>query len=306
MVKVARIHRGVKMDLVTKRTKLKEFDEKKSKELAKRFHIKADEMEYISKGFVELDGMEIQDGERAVIKYVSTISVDRDGDIVLPKGVILDDFQKNPVVLYGHNYGGLPIGRDLWIKPTEKGLLAKQTYYNHQLADDVYNIHKDGGGLASSIGFIPIKAVHKSDKKAWDDVVGQVKKEYGVEDKAFDGANTIFTKTYLLEHSDVPVPSNPDALTLAVKSGFTFHSKDVEHDIFPKEVGDQGETIKALEERIDDLEKRAKFNLFCIEKMNERPEEDKPKGITPERAGELIGKALEKITNKIDIKRGLV
>ena len=300
------------MDLITKRLKFKDCNSDKANELAKRFHIKADEMEYVSKGFAELDGMEIKEGERAVIKYVSTISVDRDGEIILPDGWLLDEFEKTKLFLYGHNYGGkgqLPIGRDLWIKTNEKGLLAKQSYANHQMANDVYNMHKDGFPLPASVGFIPIKWVDKTNKKEWDKVVGQVKTKYFLDDDAFKGANRIYTKQCLLEHSDVPVACNSDALTLAVKSGdFVFQSKDVENDLFPEEplekitveISDELlNMFKTLEDRIKQLEVKDAIATVDI------PIEE-PKGITLDKAQELIGKALDKITLKIDKKRGLV
>jgi len=317
------------MDLITKRTKLKEIvqdNEKKVGELAQRFHIKADDMEYVNKGFSEIN-MDIAEGERAVIKYVSTISVDRDGEIVLPNGVMLEDFQKNPVVLYGHNYGGamfggqgqLPIARDMWIKSDGKGLIAKQKYHEHQFADDIYKIHKDGGGLASSIGFIPLKWVDKSDKKEWDSVIGQVKKDYGVQDDHFKGASRIYTKTYLLEHSDVPVPSNPDALTLAVKSGaFEFQSKDLETDIYPEqeeksEVETLLDTVDVLAAHMDEYRlenEKLTARIFQLEKYVQdqkiEPIIPEQKSFDPDKIEEMISKRFDKILNKIDVKRGKV
>ena len=312
------------MDLITKRVKLKEITDNKKKvnELAQRFHIKADELEYVNKGFGEvIDDMDIAEGERAVIKYVSTISVDRDGDIVLPKGVILDDFQKNPVVLYGHNYGGamfggqgqLPIGKDMWIKSTGKGLLAKQVYANHQMADDIYQMHKDGFGLASSIGFIPLKWVDKSDKKEWDTVIGQVKKDYGVEDEHFTGASRIYTKTYLLEHSDVPVPSNPDALTMAVKSGaFEFKSKDLQTEIFPpseEEIQEEEGYDKDLEEKVQRLEEeleKSQARINQLERYVLDQQKEKPKGITAEDLKRIVENKFKGLSDDIDRKLGMV
>jgi len=314
------------MELITKRIKLKEIaqnNDKRVGELAQRFHIKAEELEYVNKGFSDID-MDIAEGERAVIKYVSTISVDRDGDIILPNGVMLEDFQKNPVVLYGHNYGGamfggqgqLPIARDMWIKSDGKGLIAKQKYHEHQFADDIYKIHKNGGGLASSIGFIPLKWVDKTNKKEWDTVVGQVKKDYGVEDGHFEGANRIYTKTYLLEHSDVPVPSNPDALTLAVKSGaFEFQSKDLETDIYPLDKSADLINNGMLEEKVQTLEdelEKAQARIFQLEQYvidqqkHIEPIIPEQKSFDPEKIEQMISKRFDKILDKIDVKRGKV
>ena len=35
---------------------------------------------------------------------ITTVSVDRDSDVVVPEGGELGNFRKNPVVLFGHNY----------------------------------------------------------------------------------------------------------------------------------------------------------------------------------------------------------
>ncbi|MHC4506617.1 MAG: hypothetical protein ACYTFI_25275, partial [Planctomycetota bacterium] len=50
-------------------------------------------------------------GERAVIAKISTVAVDRDGDVMLPSGADLSDYKKNPVVMFGHDQGAIPIGK---------------------------------------------------------------------------------------------------------------------------------------------------------------------------------------------------
>ena len=310
------------MELVTKRVKLKEIlPEKKANEFAKRFKIKADELEYVQKAQAPID-MEIKEGERAVIKYVSTISVDRDGDIVLPKGVVLDDFKKNPVVLYAHNYGGawlggvgqLPIGKDMWIKADDRGVLAKQVYANHQMADDIYNMHKDGFPLASSIGFIPLETVKRSNSKEWKDAVDLVKSEYGLSDDDFGSADKIFTKVYLLEHSDVPVPSNPDALALAVGKGeFSFTSLDLQNDVLGKAEDEEFEVVWTVEKRqefedkfaelqkkYDDLAKQVKEHDDFLFKQPEQ------KYVTKEQANKKFEGIAQEIKDEINRKLGKV
>jgi len=206
------------MDLVTNTRKFKELEPQKANEYAKRFKIKADELEYVQKDVVaSMD--KVNEEERAVIKYVSTVSIDRDNEILLPDGAILDDFKKNPVVLFGHDYRGLPIGKDMWIKADGKGLIAKQQYANHQLADDVFNLHKDGFALASSVGFIPLSWVNNDEGDQWKEMSKYVVDKYGLKKKEVNSASRIYDKWLLLEHSDVPVPSNPDALSLALEDG---------------------------------------------------------------------------------------
>ena len=214
------------MDILTKRTTFDEIPEQLS-DLAKEYDL--EQVELIQKGAVIPEReLEIDEEERTVVKYVSTISVDRDGDIILPDGGQIKDFAKNPVILYAHKHGAdmfgggndtLPIGRDVWIKADKFGIKAKQKYAKHQLADDIFNMHKDGFPLASSIGFIPLAYVRNDGSTEWKETAKYVKDKYGMSTKDIKSAKIIFTKWYLLEHSDVPVPSNPDALAQAYSSG---------------------------------------------------------------------------------------
>jgi hypothetical protein len=42
--------------------------------------------------------------DRVLTVRISTVNPDRSKDVVVPKGVILDNYQRNPVVAVGHNY----------------------------------------------------------------------------------------------------------------------------------------------------------------------------------------------------------
>ena len=55
----------------------------------------------------------VKKGERASIDYITTKRMDRDREIVLPKGGILNDYMKHPVVLFGHDYKSMPVGKSL-------------------------------------------------------------------------------------------------------------------------------------------------------------------------------------------------
>jgi len=311
------------MEIFTKTRKLKDvLSEKKANEFAKRFHIKADELEFVEKSSLDETDLKVEENERAVIKYVSTISVDRDGDILLPQGAMLDDFNKSRMVLYGHNYGHdgqLPIGKDMWIKADKKGVLAKIQYAKHEKAEDIYQMHKDGMPLPASVGFIPVEAVRKSDKASWDNVVGQVKATYGLEDKAFDGADRIFTKWYLLEHSEVPVAANPDAIALAVDEGkFVFKSLDFKRDILGDQDGtivESGETdvtwiieenkelkeeIKSLKEEVCELAEKVQTHDDFLFKQPEQ------KYVTKEQADKKFEGIAQEIKDEINRKLGKV
>lgn len=207
------------MELRTDRYKLKELFPDRAKKYAQKYHIKADEIEYVRKGIpIDPSDISIEEGERAAIRLITTPRLDRDGEILLPDGAMLDDFRQSPSVLFAHKYDTLPVGKDVWIKPTKKGILAKTVYANHQFAEDDFQCVKGGFLNSNSVGFIPLDRVTQSDAR-FKDVVDRLEKEYGISNEEANGAKAIYTKWLLLEHSDVPVASNAQSLNIAVSKG---------------------------------------------------------------------------------------
>ena len=209
------------MELRTDRYKLKAIFPEKAKRYSQKYHIKSDEIDFVRKAIpIDPKDIEVKEGERAAIRLVTTPRLDRDSEIIVPSGVILDDFRQSPTVLYAHEYRAiLPIGKDLWIKPTEHGILAKTQYANHQFAEDVWQCVKGGFLNANSIGFIPIESVTQEDGKVFGEWQDTLEKDFGVSKEESGKAKAIYTKVILLEHSDVPVASNAQSLNLAVSKG---------------------------------------------------------------------------------------
>lgn len=207
------------MELRTDRYKLKDLFPDRAKRYAQKLHIKADEIEYVKKGIpIDPADISIDEGERAAIRLITTPHLDRDGEILLPDGAILDDFRQSPSVLFGHKYDALPIGKDVWIKQSKRGILAKTVYANHQFAEDCFQCVRGGFLNSNSVGFIPIERVSSSDAR-FKDAVDRLEKDYGVPRAESNSAKAIYTKWLLLEHSDVPVASNSQSLNLAVSKG---------------------------------------------------------------------------------------
>lgn len=202
-------------DLITTRLKLKDVFPDLSKDYE-------DDVEFIRKGITPAD-LEVKEDERSIISYITTGAKDRDNEIVLPSGADLKDYRKNPVVLFGHNYSSLPIGKNMWIKSDEKGLIAKTQYASHSEADKVYQYRKDGFPLAESIGFIPIKTYYKKwtdGGREWGDGDLRIlEQDYGLKAKDLKDVDAVYAKWLMLEYSDVAVPSNPEAMELAKSKG---------------------------------------------------------------------------------------
>ena len=147
---------------------------------------------------------ESDDTERTITAVISTSAVDRDREVLMPDGAEFESYLKNPVVLWAHQHFDLPIGRTLWIKADKKKITAKAQFAKTPLAEQIYQMYKDGYLSAFSVGFNPL---------SWREPTEQERKRAGWKD-----VRTVYDKWELLEFSAVPVPSNPEALAVAVKS----------------------------------------------------------------------------------------
>ena len=143
--------------------------------------------------------------ERTVTAVISTASVDRENEVLLPKGMDYEAYMKNPVVLWAHDYRGEPIGRSLWMKKGRKEIKAKVKFAETEQAEQVYQLFKGGFLKAFSVGFIPHK-MHEPTEE-------EIKKH-----SEWAEARRIYDEWELLEFSAVPVPANPEALATAVKT----------------------------------------------------------------------------------------
>jgi len=131
---------------------------------------------------------------------INTAAVDRDRDRVLPAGVRTDNYMKNPVVQWGHNYHEpwATIGRTLSIERRPEGLVADfelRPAANDQDPQHIVRLLWQGGWIkAASVGFINLESSE-------NDVGGRDYQEWE-----------------LLEWSLVPIPANQEALRLAAKA----------------------------------------------------------------------------------------
>lgn len=137
--------------------------------------------------------------ENRVLRFIgSNETEDRDGDVIRANGWQLENYKKNPVFLWAHDYTVPPIGRALDVRVVNNQLIfdiefpVKGVY---PLADTVYELYKGGFMKATSVGF------------------------QGKEFEPRQGGGTLYKKQELLELSAVPVPANPEALQLAKSKG---------------------------------------------------------------------------------------
>ncbi len=156
----------------------------------------------IRKEFIaEIDKSEA-DESRTLVFTISTDSVDRHGDSVAIDGWTLENFRKNPVVLWAHDYRTMPVAKSLseWVEGNKLKSRAQFTPKEmSRFNDTVFEMYKQGFMSAVSVGFAPKKWV-------WAEADDR---RFGID----------FVEQELLEFSAVPVPANAEALIEARSAG---------------------------------------------------------------------------------------
>ncbi len=128
---------------------------------------------------------------------ISTIDEDRYNDILVPEGADLTAYERNPVVLFGHDIHALPIGRTehLRIVPG-KGITASFSFLKgDEFATRVKNAFDQKALNGASVGFIPKKS------------------------EPLTGGGRRYTRWELLEWSLVTVPANSAAVRVLKSLG---------------------------------------------------------------------------------------
>jgi HK97 family phage prohead protease len=130
-------------------------------------------------------------GERQIRVVASDGTVDRMGDILVPWGVDLSNFKRNPIVLAQHD-SGQPIARCASIGVEGDAVVALIDFPAAGVSsrsDEYLRLMKAGILGAVSVGFLPLKQEPIGNTGGWK-----------------------FTQWELLELSVVSVPANPSAL----------------------------------------------------------------------------------------------
>lgn len=138
-----------------------------------------------------------EDGTIDMLIPVSSMSVDRDGEVVEPSAFkkTIPKFMKHPVLVASHDYRALTnqIGEWTRLKISDEGIEGKPKYYTgagNEQADWAYYLASKGVA-AFSIGFTPLD---------WEDGDGQ------------KTPRRTYKEIELLEISQVIIPSNRDAI----------------------------------------------------------------------------------------------
>lgn len=216
------------------------------------------------------------DETQTVIGLSSTPDIDRDNEIVISKGIFLDQFRKSPVKLFNHSWQGaiLPIGKVPAIKATLRGLLSKSVIGGNDFADQVWKTIAFGSLGSNSIGFIPTEKVF-SGTRAFNEMADKLIKATPDLKKTIDTVHAIISKSILLEDSIVPVPANPEAINFLVSDkSFGFCAKSLALMGYEVVEMDDEEDLEELYERLAAGEKSAKKPPEKKENSKESVEKD--------------------------------
>ena len=144
---------------------------------------------------------EVKAGEgdsRSITFTISTASADRMGDTVALAGWKLENYRKNPVVLWAHDSSSAPVAKatKLWIEAdklkAETEFVPADNPAVGRFSEGVLQLYRGGFLSATSVGFMPLQYAFTEDPA----------RRYGID----------FLEQELLEFSCVPVPANPEAL----------------------------------------------------------------------------------------------
>lgn len=135
-------------------------------------------------------------GPRQIRAVASAPTPDREGDVLLPGGCIVDNYRRNPIVLLSHD-PTRPIGNAaISIQAGRvEALITFSPQGASRDADEICALAKAGVLRAVSVGFRPIESVPIDPNKPW--------------------AGRKFTSWELMELSIVAVPANSEALVIA-------------------------------------------------------------------------------------------
>jgi HK97 family phage prohead protease len=129
---------------------------------------------------------------------------DREGDVIVADGWELENYRKNPVILFAHKYDQPPVARAVEIGVYRGALRFRAQFPSrreYSFADTIYQLYRGGYLRSFSVGFVP---------KLWEDR------------KPASGENQrgrLFRRQELVEISVVPIPTHPRALVEAQRKG---------------------------------------------------------------------------------------
>lgn len=182
---------------------------------------------------------------------ISTEHKDRSGEVVVQDGINIENYMRNPIVLWAHDYSSMPVAiTDSIRKDVVNGVkctIAKGRFAPTAFGQELRKMYEQKFQNTSSIGFMGLEG-----------------KYIEVEDVYY------ITKSELLEWSFVPVPCNSFAermkaaginIEMLKEKGFTFDKKEgeaVNTEVVPPVEEVKPEEEKPAEEKPEEKKEEVK------------------------------------------------
>jgi hypothetical protein len=157
----------------------------------------------VFKRFISTEVKDINDKERSFAHVVTSKTIDRDDEVVLPKGARLDTYRENPMVFFNHRSMEPPIAQNLELSIDDNERMWALSKFAgldqlHEKAEMLYRLYRDRFMRAWSIGF---RVLTDSREPL---VPGQ--------------RGRSILEWEMLEYSGVGIPANPDAVMRMCKA----------------------------------------------------------------------------------------
>lgn len=153
----------------------------------------------------------VDEKARTIDAVISTEQVDRDGEVILTRGIKLDRYRDNPVVLFMHDPYSLIAKCNDGPKIRKRGgvtqLVGKAHFADTPLAYEVFALASGEFLRGASIGMLPSSLSVREPKP------DELRRDN------FKGARAVIDKSEMIEFSFVSIPANADALTTAMTKG---------------------------------------------------------------------------------------
>ena len=151
----------------------------------------------------------VDKADRSLVARINTAGTDRYRTVIDPRGGKLDNYRKNPAVLWEHGKDPRrftdPIGRNIWVRhnggqrPTE--LLARTKFLTDDFSQQRFEWYRDGVLNAFSVNILPVAERCSPPTREELRAIPE-----------WETAETIYREWDLAEYSGTTIPGNADCL----------------------------------------------------------------------------------------------
>lgn len=189
--------------------------------------------------------MAAQDASRVRRFTASDDTIDRYQEVILPEGIDVSEYVRNPVVMAFHDYQRWPLGHAVAVGVVDGRLMIDVEFDPPEIDEEAEQVLRkiDRKTInAGSIGFTTVERVEVATASP------ELKARYR-------SAHRIHTRTKLLEYTICPIPANPNALAAALQEDILarFNSQDGESHNAP---ACDSATLRAVTEGLERLKRQ--------------------------------------------------